>query len=262
MEFEERRRVKRAPRVDLFDVPLDNVTLDEALDTVVTLARTSRSHLVVTFNVDHLVTLQSDADFVDAYRAATLRLVDGSPIVAVARLKGTPVKERVAGSDLMPALCERASREGLRAFVVGGLPETNQRGVERLRQRYPGLVVEGYSPPWGFEANEAHTNDVLAAIAASQAELVFMCTGAPKSEKWAARHLDRLRPGTVVVCAGAAIDFEAGTKRRAPRVMRAVGLEWCFRLLQEPRRLWYRYLVKDAAFFPLAVREVRARRRR
>ena len=105
------------------------------------LCGTGRSHLIVTFNVDHLVTLKNDAEFRQAYADATMRLIDGSPIVAVAKLKRTPVKARVPGSDLMPALCERAARDGLRAFVVGGMPEANQLGVERLRERNPGLVV-------------------------------------------------------------------------------------------------------------------------
>ncbi|MGE0879513.1 MAG: WecB/TagA/CpsF family glycosyltransferase [Acidimicrobiia bacterium] len=247
---------ERSPRVELFDIPLDNVTLDEALDDVTALCSTGRSHLIVTFNVDHLVTLQNDADFRQAYADASMRLIDGSPIVAVAKLKRTPVKARVPGSDLMPALCERAARDGLRTYVVGGMPEANQLGVERLRERNPGLVIEGYSPPWGFESNPEHTADVLARINEFQPDLLFMCTGAPKSEKWVSAHLGELG-NAVAVCAGAAIDFEAGTKRRAPKLVRIIGLEWAFRLAQEPRRLWHRYLVKDAAFFPMALREIR-----
>ena len=183
-------------------------------------------------------------------REGILRLLELDPEVEVVAVGGS-------ADDALEAV--EAESPDVVLMDIRMPPTHTDEGLQlalTLRERNPGLVIEGYSPPWGFESNPEHTADVLARINEFQPDLLFMCTGAPKSEKWVSAHLGDLG-NAVAVCAGAAIDFEAGTKRRAPKIVRMVGLEWAFRLVQEPRRLWHRYLVKDAAFFPMALREIR-----
>jgi N-acetylglucosaminyldiphosphoundecaprenol N-acetyl-beta-D-mannosaminyltransferase len=239
--------------VDLAGISVHAVTADEAADAVIDLAREDRGALVVTPNVDHVVRLEHDQRFRAAYRDADLRLVDGAPLVALSRLSGRPVPGRVTGADLFGDVCARAADEHLKVFIAGGAPDVLDEGIRRTRQRFPGLRVEGHSPPMGFEGTE-HDRELQERIAEADPDIVMVCFGAPRSEVWAAQRR-RHQPATFL-CVGAAIDFAAGARRRAPAWMQRAGLEWAYRVLQEPRRLWRRYAMGAPAFLRIAVRDL------
>lgn len=238
--------------VDVLGTELDNLTLDDATTRIVQLARSGRPHLVVTANVDHLMTLRSNPAFRHAYAVASLRLADGAPLVALSRLTQTPLAGRVTGADLLPTVTAAAAAAGLRVLLLGGAPDVAAAAAREMRRRHPGLVLEHSSPPLHFDADQLEDRRVFAAVRAFRPDVVFVCLGAPRSETWVASHLRHLDRG-VVLCVGAAVDFVAGSKRRAPAVVQRAGLEWAYRLAQEPGRLWRRYLLTDSRFVLLAL---------
>ena len=238
--------------VALLGTAIHPVTRDEAVLRIGDLVRRPPA-LVVTPNVDHVILLQGDAEFRRAYEVAALQVCDGAPLVALSRLCGRPLPERVTGADLMGDVCRLAAQRGLRVFVAGGAPDVLERGLQNLRRRFPDLHVTGHSPPMAFEGT-IHDTQLQKILQAARPDIVMVCLGAPRAEVWAATHMDA-HPA-VYLCVGAAIDFAAGAKQRAPVVMQRLSLEWLYRLVQEPGRLWRRYLVRDVAFLPLALREV------
>lgn len=245
--------IQTQPRaVALVGTEIHAVTREEAVAQVRALARRPPA-MVVTPNVDHAVLLQDDAAFRHAYDAAALRLCDGAPLLALSRVVGRPLPGRVTGADLMGDVCELAAQEGLRVFIAGGAPDVLRQGMAKLRQRYPCLVVSGHSPPMHFEGTE-HELELQRVLREANPDVVMVCLGAPRAELWAQQQLARYP--AVYLCVGAAIDFAAGTRLRAPALLQQLGLEWLYRLAQEPRRLWRRYLVRDAAFLPLALQEL------
>ena len=233
---------------------------EEAVQEVVRLSVRPTPSFVVTPNADQVVNLEDDAALRAAYSRADLVVPDGMPIVWASRLLGAPLKERVTGSDMMPKLCEIAARRGLKVFMLGGMPGVADRAAANLIKAYPGLRVTGtLCPPLGFEKDDAQNAAIVEAIRRSDADLIFVCLGSPKQEVWIDKHLSHFDKG-VFLGVGAAIDFCAGTVQRAPQWMRRSGLEWAYRLSQEPRRLIGRY-TKDLYFFVLLARELAARRR-
>lgn len=234
------------------------VTAQQAADAVLEWARRRRPAVVVTPNVDHVVLLERDPVFRSAYGSAHLQLCDGMPLKVLASLAGTPVPARITGIDLFEEVCRRSAEEHLRVFVAGGMPDVLARGIANLRERFPGLEVSGHSPPVGFEDTPAE-EELVRAMLEADPHVVAVCFGAPRSEVWAIRRLGT--HAAVYLCVGAAIDVVAGARRRAPAWMQRAGLEWLFRLLQEPGRLWRRYLVRDVAFLGVAARHLRRRRR-
>jgi N-acetylglucosaminyldiphosphoundecaprenol N-acetyl-beta-D-mannosaminyltransferase len=246
------------PQISLFGMKIHAIDMPTAVDTVLAWCGdvASPCRYVVTPNVDHAVMFQSRGDLREAYTKASLVLADGAPLVAVSRLLRRPLPERVAGSDLVPAVFDHASSAAsgppLRVFLLGAAPGVGERAAREIERRWKNVEVVGtYSPPLGFE-NDATENDrILSMIDAADVELLLVGLGAPKQELWVARHLDRLQT-RVALCIGATIDFLAGEKARSPRWMRRVVLEWLHRLCSEPSRLAKRY-VRDAWIFPRLV---------
>jgi N-acetylglucosaminyldiphosphoundecaprenol N-acetyl-beta-D-mannosaminyltransferase len=168
---------------------------------------------------------------------------------------GTPVKERVAGADLFGALAERAAEAGYRLFYLGAAPGVAEKAAAVLAERYPGLNVVGtFSPPVMPWEELARDEETLRRIREAKPDVLFVAFGAPKQEMWLDAVRDRLGV-PVGIGVGAAFDFAAGTVKRAPRWMQRVGLEWLFRLTQEPRRLWRRYLFVDSRFACYVLKE-------
>lgn len=247
-------------RVVLFGIAFDNVTMPEALERLTGLVSGGGKHVVTTANVDHVVRLQRDEAFREAYRNASLAVADGMPVVWASRLFGRPLKARVAGSDLMVQVCALAAARGWSVYFLGGKPGVAERAAENLKHRFGGLVVAGCdAPPLGFESDVVENHRAIERVKAARPDILFLALGAPKQEKWVTRHLDAL-PVKVAVCVGAGVDFAAGILRRAPRWMQRAGLEWVWRLAQEPGRLWRRYLVEDAAFLGILWHEWRRSR--
>ncbi|MCO5165843.1 MAG: WecB/TagA/CpsF family glycosyltransferase [Planctomycetes bacterium] len=252
-----------APRVELTGAHIDDVTMDEAIARIEDLIARRRPEYVVTPNVDHLVKLQADAQFRAVYAEAALVLADGMPLLWASRLLGTPLREKVSGSDLFIRFAGVAARRRYRLFFLGGRLGAAERAAEVLAARHPGLLVCGVeSPPLGFDRDPAANRRVLEQVRAARPDVLFVGLGAPKQEKWIHRwRLDAGAPVSIGV--GVSFEFAAGMVRRAPPWMQRAGLEWAWRLLMEPTRLWRRYLVEDPRFLALFARQwLDARRRR
>ncbi len=237
-------------RIRVGALAVDSLDRAQAIDAIVRLVREGRGGTVFTPNVDHVVQAEHDPVFREAYARATLSLVDGMPVMWAARWLGTPLPEKLSGSDLFEPLVERAAAESLKVALVGGGPGVAQLAAENLRQRYPSLqVVETMAPRIGLTATDEERASVER-LAKAKADLIFVCLGAPKQELFSDRNRQQLAPA-VLIGFGAAVDFAAGTIPRAPAWMSRSGLEWAYRLGREPKRLASRYLLRDPEFFKI-----------
>lgn len=209
---------------------------------------------VVTPNVDHVVVLEKHTKFKQAYDQAALTVIDGNPVLWVARLLGESVPCTVRGSDLTPAIfaCFNNKQEPVKVFLLGAAAGVADRAAARIMQKWPYVSVVGtMSPPYGFEKSIVESDAICNAVNASGADLLVIGLGAPKQELWVHQYQQQLSV-KVALCVGATIDFMAGEKSRAPVWMRKAYLEWLHRALSEPKRLGMRYL-KDAVIFPKLV---------
>lgn len=234
-------------RVNIVGVGVSAIDMQLALETIAGwIERHERQYVCVT-GVHGVMESQRDAALRHIHNRAGLVTPDGMPMVWLSRLHGHPQVRQVCGSDLLLACCERSVGTGHRHFFYGGAPGVAQRLVDRLRRRLPGLTVVGvHTPP--FRALTAAEDDaIVAAINAAGPDIVWVGLSTPKQERWMDAHRGRL-DASVLIGVGAAFDFHAGLKQRAPRWMQQGGLEWLFRLAAEPRRLWRRYLVNNPAF--------------
>lgn len=233
-------------RLRIGNVPIDVVTFEEALAAIARLVESGEGGGIYTPNVDHVVLADKNEAFAAAYARARLSLADGAPLVWSSRLLGRPLPERVAGSDLVLPLMELAARRGWRVYLLGAAPGVADQAAEVLR-RHCGLEIAGTSAPVLRLDDEALVGRIGDEVAAARPHLVLAAFGAPKQELLIDRLSARLRPA-VLLGVGASLDFLAGTVKRAPPALRRLGLEWAFRLAQEPRRMWRRYLVEDPQF--------------
>lgn len=227
--------------IAMLGVPFDNVTMSEAILRIEQMIASRQPHYLATPNVDFLVQAQTDVELRRILFQADLVLCDGTPLLWASRLLGNPLRERVAGSDLVPLLIRISAEKRYRLFFLGGTAETTARAVEQLQRRYPDLQIAGhYSPPYAELLQMDHA-EIRRRILQAAPDVLFVCFGCPKQEKWIAMHYRSLQV-PVVMGVGGTIDFLAGRLRRAPLWMRKSGLEWIFRLAQEPRRLFGRYM--------------------
>jgi N-acetylglucosaminyldiphosphoundecaprenol N-acetyl-beta-D-mannosaminyltransferase len=245
-------------RIELFGVDIDPLQMNEAVAQIQAWVADDqkRCQFVVTPNVDHIVLLQKSESLRAAYRDAGMVLADGAPVLWSSRWlrpAGRVIPERVAGSDLAPAVfaAARADRP-LRTYLLGAAPGVAEQAAANMERRWPAVEVVGtYSPPLGFERNDAENEAILGKLAAARPDVLIVGFGAPKQELWVHKHRDRLAV-KVALCVGATIDFLAGHRRRAPLWMQEAGLEWLYRVGTEPKRLAARY-AKDAIIFPQIV---------
>ncbi|CAG9262865.1 N-acetylglucosaminyldiphosphoundecaprenol N-acetyl-beta-D-mannosaminyltransferase [Paraburkholderia unamae] len=249
------------PSIPLFGLDIAAVSFDTALDVLCAAAmqRDGRARVAVTPNVDHVVRLDSQPEFKRLYQTADFLFADGMPVVWASHLFGPPLPGRVTGSDLLPALCERARAGGWKVVVVGGRPGHEAALVNGFAQHYPGLDITVIAPSMTFDPTGPEGAAVAERVSAAAPDIVFVCVGMPKQERWALHHADKL-PGGLMLCAGAAVEFAVGLRERAPAWMQRCGLEWCWRVMQDPARLWRRYLVDDRRFFGILWRHWRVAR--
>lgn len=244
-------------QVRLLGMTLDRLDLAGATTTLLEWccdATARKCRYVVTPNVDHAVMLQTNLDLRSAYDSASLVVADGKPLIWASQVLRRPLPERVAGSDLVPALFAGASscRKPLRVFLLGAAPGVANIAAKNICERWKNIEIAGtLSPPPGFENDDRENERIVTAIREAETDLLIIGLGAPKQELWIARHHDRIA-ARVAICAGATIDFLAEYKRRSPLWMRRIGLEWLHRLAGEPRRLAKRY-ARDAWIFPRLV---------
>ena len=231
------------PRSRLLNVWVDNLSMAE-------LMAAREQGIVWKRNPDHLYHLQRNRVFYDAYRQADFITSDSKYVYWGLAWIGRRIKEKVSGSDIVPAYCaHHAGNPAVKVFLLGAAPGVAQRALERINARVGAQIVVGaHSPSMRFVNDPAEIADTIALINASGATCLIVGLGAPKQEIWITRHR-HLMPGVkVYMGVGAAIDYEAGHVKRAPRWMTRTGLEWLYRLTTEPRRYWRRYL-RDLEYF-------------
>lgn len=244
-------------RAALLGAPLDELTFAECLAAVEqAVAGTSAPATHASINAAKLVRIQEDADLCAALWDSDLVTADGQPVVWVARLFGRRLRERVAGIDLMEALLAHGDARGWSVFLLGARPDVVTEVAATLSARHPGLEIVGARDGY-FGADEE--DEIVAEIAAAAPDLLFVALDTPRKELFLARHRAALR-ARFAMGVGGAFDVLSGRRRRAPVWAQRVGLEWLFRLLQEPRRLLRRYAVGNAQFVALVVRELAGRR--
>jgi exopolysaccharide biosynthesis WecB/TagA/CpsF family protein len=247
--------------VGILGVPFNQVTLEEAVELVDGMVARRGTHYIVTPNVDFLVKAQRDPSFHRILVHADLVLCDGTPILWASRWLGDPIPCRVAGSDLVPRLIERAAQRKWRIFLLGGGPGVAAEAARRIGAAHPSLPRVGhYSPPHG-SLEEMDNAEIARRVRAVRPHLLIVCFGCPKQEKWIWKHAGGLGV-PVAIGAGATVDFLANKVARAPRWMRSSGTEWLFRLAREPGRLAGRYADDLLNFFPAVARQRWYQRRR
>jgi N-acetylglucosaminyldiphosphoundecaprenol N-acetyl-beta-D-mannosaminyltransferase len=234
--------------VHIMDTWVDRVTMDGAVDHIEGLIRKGDFSYTVTPNVDHLIKLQSEPEFRCAYASADLAVPDGVPLLWASRLLGTPLPERVNGTDLMVRLAAMAALKGYSVYLLGGAPGTAAAAARLLQEQNDGLRISGYAcPPMGFELRPETNDPFVESVAASGADILFVALGAPKQEKWIHDHGSRTGVRHAVGIGGS-FSLITGHIRRAPHWAQHSGLEWAWRLAHEPTRLWRRYLIDDLPF--------------
>jgi N-acetylglucosaminyldiphosphoundecaprenol N-acetyl-beta-D-mannosaminyltransferase len=236
----------------LFGMPINALTMAGAVAAAEEAIARSRRLLIGVVNAAKIVSMRQDAALRDAVHRADMILADGMSVVWASWLLRKPLPERIAGIDLMLRLLERGSERGYRVFLFGAKDEILETVAARIASEYPGLRLVGRRNGYYDAAEEAA---IAGEIAATRPDMLFVAMSPPKKELFLGRWADRMG---VPVChgVGGAFDVLAGKVKRAPRVWQALGLEWLYRVRQEPRRLWKRYLVTNAVFCGLVLREL------
>lgn len=238
-------------RIRLGRIHANALTVSQALDAVVELVVAGDGGYIVTPNVDHVVQAEHSEEIRAAYHEASLSLVDGKPLIWLAKLMGEPFPEKISGSDFVPQLMQIAARENWRVFFLGAAEGVGASAAEALKRNEPNLQIVVHSPAFGFDRNPVESAKVLQIVRDAKPDLLVVALGCPKQELLMHRWKHDLAP-TVAIGAGATLDFIAGNVTRSPAWMSAAGLEWLYRLAQEPRRLAYRYLVRDLEIIKVA----------
>lgn len=246
-------------RVDILGVPVSATDPDNAVRRLLADVRSRRRTYVCVCSVHGIMECRRSAELTRIFLAAGMVAPDGMPLVWVARSRGFRTVGRVYGPDLMLNLMRAGISSGLRHFLFGAGPGVAETAARTLGERFPGLRVVGTESPLFGAAEDLADDETARTINGTGADVVWVGISTPKQERWMAAMRDRLE-APLLIGVGAAFDFHAGRVRQAPAWMQRSGLEWSFRLLMEPRRLWRRYLVNNSWFvWSLVVRRLRRR---
>jgi N-acetylglucosaminyldiphosphoundecaprenol N-acetyl-beta-D-mannosaminyltransferase len=243
-------------RITLMGCQIDNLSMEDTLGKIEGFIQSGKAHQHVVVNVDKLVKASRDPDLRRIINDCALINVDGMPVVWASRLLGKPLKERVTGVDLFEALMRRAADRGWRVFLLGAREDVVAQVALTYRRRYPRLVLAGYRN--GYWDDEDEERRIVEQIRASHADLLFVAISSPKKEQFLGRYQAEMKiPFAMGV--GGTFDVAIGRVKRAPRWMQVAGLEWFYRFLQEPRRMFRRYFIDDMAFIWLLIKEAARR---
>jgi N-acetylglucosaminyldiphosphoundecaprenol N-acetyl-beta-D-mannosaminyltransferase len=234
--------------VELCGMSLATVNSVELIDHLFERLASGQGGWLITANLDFLRRHAKDPAARGVYEEADLRVADGMPLVWASRLRGTPLPERVAGSSLVVPMCQRAVRDGRSVYLLGGEAEACVVAAEKLCAAAPGLRIAGVSSPWvSAEPTSGELEQIASALLDAQPDIVFVAFGSPKQERVIAKLRARF-PKVWWIGVGISLSFIAGHVKRAPPWVQAIGLEWVHRLVQEPRRLFRRYVIEDLPF--------------
>ena len=235
----------------LLNTYVNNVNMDEAIQAIEDMIASKKKSYIVAINVDVVIKIENDSYLKEITDKADMVLVDGKPLEWIAKWHKRPIKAKISGSDLVPLLCERAAEKGYSIFIIGGKEGIAEKAKQNLERDLPGIRIVGtYAPPFGFEKDEKELNRINEMISSAHPDILIACFGCPKQEKWIYENYQKYA-AKVSVCAGATVDFLAGNVNRAPKWMSDHGLEWFYRFLQEPKRMFKRYFVDDVKIIKL-----------
>lgn len=238
-------------KIKLLNTYVNNVSMQETTDAIEALIHADKKFYVVAVNVDVIMKIEQDTLLKELTDKADMVLVDGKPLIWISKIHKKPIKAKISGSDLVPRLCEISAKKGYTMFILGGMDGIAEKAKKRLEKKLPGIKIVGtYAPPFGFEKDEQELAKINNMISEAHPELLITCFGCPKQEKFIYNNIDKY-DAKVSVCAGATVDFLAGNVKRAPKWMSEHGLEWFYRFLQEPKRMFKRYFVDDVKILGL-----------
>ena len=231
-------------RLSILNVSIDNMSASALLEKL------KQGGVVYTPNVYHLIRLQQDSEFYQVYQDADYRICDSQILYYVSRFLGQPILEKISGSDLFPAFYQHYCKDPeITIFLLGAGEGVGERARQKINSKIGrNIVVDTYSPPFGFERDETECERIVGRIQHSGATVLAVGLGAPKQEKWIHRYRHRLPGVKTFLAIGASIDFEAEQVRRSPAWISRAGLEWLYRICMEPRRLWQRYCMDAFPF--------------
>jgi N-acetylglucosaminyldiphosphoundecaprenol N-acetyl-beta-D-mannosaminyltransferase len=232
------------PRISLFDIAIDNVTLGQAVETIIERLDGDTATQVSFVNADCVNIACRNRKYLEALQQSDLVFADGIGVRVAGAILGQPVRDNVNGTDLFPLLAKALEYMGKRIYLLGGQPGVAEGVARWLAANYPGVEVAGFHHGYFTTDKEA---DVIEEIRTSGADLVLVAFGAPRQELWVRRNLAKLG-AKVVIGVGGLLDFFSGRIPRAPHWVRKLGMEWCYRFWQEPTRLWRRYLIGNVVF--------------
>lgn len=238
-------------QVKIFNLDIHDLTMSELL------AKLKFGGVVFTPNLDHLMKLQKNYKFYLTYQKADYVVCDSKVLMFASKFLGNPIREKISGSDLFPAFYNYYKHDKkVKIFLLGGVGETATIAQQKINAKVGrDMVISTYSPPFGFENDDRECQKIVELINSSAANVLAIGVGAPKQELWLYKFKHQLKNVNTFFAIGATINFEAGNVKRAPKWMSEIGLEWLYRLLSEPQRLWKRYLLDDIPFFWLVLKQ-------
>ena len=224
---------------------VNNVTMQETIENIEHLIKENKKSYIIPINVDVIMKIEKDNNLKKIVNEAEMVLIDGKPLIWISKLKKQEIKEKISGSDLVPEICKVASKKGYSLFFIGGKDGVAEQAKKRLEKEFQNINIVGtYAPPLGFENDKNEIDTINNMITNASPDILIVCLGCPKQEKWIYENIEKYS-AKVSICAGATIDFLAGNVKRAPKWMSNHGLEWFYRFLQEPKRLFKRYFIDD-----------------
>ena len=247
------------PRINVIDSPVTALPFEQQIKLMLSWAKCRVSKFVCVANVHMLVEAYRHADLSSVLKSADIVTPDGMPLVWMMRCLGVPTQDRVAGLDILFALCQAASAQGVSIFFVGSTPEILNRMRARLNREFPDLPIADMEPLPFRPLTPAEDQALIEKVHNSGAGLVMVSLGCPKQERWMAQHKDKIQ--AVMIGLGGAFPVYAGLQKRAPRLVRDLGFEWLYRLIQEPQRLCSRYRDTIPPFIWLALKQLLAQER-
>ena len=241
-------------KIKFLNTSVNNISLSKAVAEIISMVKNDIHGYVVPINVDVVLKSENDPLLKRAIDESDICLLDGMPLVWISKIHGTPVKEKVSGSDLVPALLRQAAKSGMSVFILGGKEGIPEMAMKNIMLANPGIVNAGcYSPPFGFENYEEELDKINKMISDAHPDILLACFGCPKQELWVYGNRNKCR-AKVIVCAGATVDFLAGNVKRCPRWMSEHGLEWFYRFTKEPKRLFRRYFIEGPKIIKIALK--------
>ena len=259
LKREKENQMERLPYTEILKTNINVTNIDEAVEYIDKYLEQMRGEYICISNVHTTVTAYRDEEYRKVQNGSILNMPDGKPLSIVQKLRGYTQAGRVPGPDLMPAIFKLSEKRGYRHYFYGSTPETIEKLGIRLKEAYPRLQIVGmYSPPFRPMTVEEDA-EIIEQINETKPDFIWVGLGAPKQERWMAEHKGKVNG--IMLGVGAGFDFHAGTVLRAPRWMQEVCMEWLWRMMQDPKRLFPRYLDTNFSFLYYLMKESKKRKK-